>query len=83
MVEYKLKSKIYIYVSMPIMLHVKMYSHRPRNTDLDNTQVLQIKYERKWRCLDANVTDRALYTAQKDLIPLDGNVWHSRETAMQ
>lgn len=73
----------HIYVSMPTMLYVKMYSHRPWNTHLDNTQVLQIKFEWKWRCLDANVTNRALYKAQKDLIPLAGNTWHSKETAMQ
>jgi hypothetical protein len=74
MVEYKLKSKTYLCINADnvICKNVQSSSNHPWNTHLDNTQALQIKFE--WKCLETNVTNRALYKAQKDLIPLDGNI---------
>jgi hypothetical protein len=74
MVEHKLKSKTYLYINADNVIRKNVQSILPRNTALGNTQDLQVKSERKCECLDAHVTNRGLYKALKDLVPLDGNI---------
>lgn len=74
MVEYKLKSKTYLYINADNVIRKNVQNVLPRNTPVCNTQDLQVKSERKCECLDAHVTNRGLYKALKDIVPPDGNI---------